>query len=120
MAYVQPLAPGFRYGLGAISGAGATGQLVRLSGDNVLSVNTNPALRSFGILEKTYRDGELCGVFCLGGIYETDVFVGTPAPGDELACDAQTGKLKVKGQGEFAVGEVIAAASGVLRFKLFV
>jgi len=26
----------------------------------------------------------------------------------------------VKGQGEFAVGEVIAAASGVLRFKLYV
>ena len=120
MAYMQPLAPGFRYGLGAISGPGATGQLVRLSGDNVLSVNTNPALRSFGILEKTYRDGELCGVFCLGGIYETDVFVGTPSAGDELACDATTGKLKVKGQGEFAVGEVIAATSGTLCFKLYV
>jgi len=119
MAYVQPLAPGFRYGLGAISGPGVTGQLVRLTGDNVLAVNANPALRSFGILEKKTKDGELGGVFCLGGIYETDVFVGTPAPGDELACDA-TGKLKVKGQGEFAVGEVIAAATGVLRFKLYV
>jgi len=120
MAYVQPLAPGFRYGLGAISGAGSTGQLVRLTGDNVFSVNADPAKRSFGILEKTYKDGELCGVFCLGGVYETDIFVGTPAVGDELACDAQTGKLKVKGQGEFAVGEVIAAVSGVLRFKLYV
>jgi len=120
MAYVQPLAPGFRYGLGAIAGGGATGQLVRLTGDNVLSVNADPAKRSFGLLEKPVKDGELGGVFCLGGIYETDVFVGTPAPGDELACDAATGKLKVKGQGEFAVGEVIAVATGVLRFKLFV
>jgi len=120
MAYVQPLAPGFRYGLGAIAGGGSAGQLVLLSGDNEFSVNTDPAKRSFGILEKTYKDGELGGVFCLGGIYETDVFVGTPAPGDELACDAATGKLKVKGQGEFAVGEVIAAATGVLRFKLYV
>jgi hypothetical protein len=119
MPYVQPLAPGFRYGLGAITGGGSAGNLVRLTGDNEMSVNTDPAKRSFGLLEKTTKDGELGGVFCLGGIYETDVFVGSPAPGDELACDA-TGKLKVKGQGEFAVGEVIAAASGVLRFKLYV
>ena len=120
MAYVQPLAPGFRYGLGKISGPGATGQLVRISGDNVLTVNDDPAERSFGLLEKVNKDGELCGVFCLGGIYETDVFVGSPAPGDELACDAASGKLKVRGQGEFAVGEVIAAGSGFLRFKLLV
>lgn len=118
MAYVQPLAPGFRYGLGAISGGGSAGQLVRLSGDNLFSVNTNPAVRSLGILEKTTKDGELCGVFCLGGIYETDVFVGTPAPGDELACDA-SGKLKVKGQDELAVGEVIAVSATRLRFKLY-
>ena len=120
MAYVQPLAPGFRYGLGAIVGGGQAGQLVRLTGDNAFSVNTDPALRSFGLLERTTKDGELGGVFCLGGIYETNVFVGTPAPGDELACDAATGKLKVKGQGEFAVGEAMASASGVLRFKLYV
>ncbi len=119
MPYVQPLAPGFRYGLGAITGGGSAGQFVLLTGDNEMSVNTDPAKRSFGLLEKTTKDGELGGVFCLGGIYETDVFVGSPAPGDELACDA-TGKLKVKGQDEFAVGEVIAAASGVLRFKLYV
>jgi hypothetical protein len=120
MAYVQPLAPGFRYGLAPLSGAGSCGQLVKLAGPNLLAVNTTPAARSFGILEKPYRDGELAGVFCLGGIYETDQFEGTPAPGNELACDATTGKLKVKGQGEFAVGETISCVSGVLRFKLFV
>jgi len=62
MPYVQPLAPGFRYGLGAIAGGGATGQLVRLTGDNVFSVNADPAKRSFGLLEKTTKDGELGGV----------------------------------------------------------
>lgn len=120
MANVQPLAPGFRYGLGAMSGEGKTGQLVRLAGENTFVVNTDPTKRSFGLLEKSYKDTQLCGVFCGGGIYETDVFVGTPAPGDELACDAATGTLKVKGAGEFALGEVIAIASGLLRFKLFV
>jgi len=120
MPYVQPLAPGFRYGLGTISGAGTAGQLVRISGENLITVNTDPAKRSFGMLERTYKDGEMPGVICSGGIYETDQFVGTPAPGDELACDAATGKLKVKGATEFAVGEVISAGSGVLRFKLFV
>ena len=120
MPYVQPLAPGFRYGLGNISGAGEAGQLVKLSGDNVFTVNDAPAVRSFGMLAKAYKDGEMCGVFCLGGIYETDQFEGTPSAGDELACDADSSKLKVAEEGDFVVGEVILLSNGVLRFKLLV
>lgn len=120
MAYVEPKAPGFRYGLGTISGNGAPGQLVRLSEDNVFVVNDDAAVRSFGMLAGTYKDGEMCGVHCLGGIYETDQYAGNISPGDELACHAETGKLKAASGDEFVVGEAISLQAGILRFKLLV
>jgi len=120
MPYVETKAPGFRYGLGTISGAGTVGQLVKVSDDNVFTVNDNPAVRSFGMLVGTYRDGEMCGVYCMGGILETDQYAGDVSAGDELACDADTGLVKAAGEGEFVVGEAISVSSGVLRFKLLV
>ncbi len=120
MPYVQPMAPGFRYGLGTISGGGETGQLVKLSGENIFSVNDDASARSFGLLVNTYKDGERCGVYCLGGIYETDRFVGTLAAGDELACDAGSSTFKKAAEGDFIVAEAISISAGVLRFKLLV
>eukprot|EP00919_Chromeraceae_sp_WS-2016_P025793 GHVR01060934.1.p3 GENE.GHVR01060934.1~~GHVR01060934.1.p3 ORF type:complete len:121 (+),score=20.99 GHVR01060934.1:133-495(+) len=120
MPYVETKAPGLRYGMGTISGAGTVGQLVKVSDDNVFMVNDDPAVRSFGLLVGTYTDGEMCGVYCMGGIFETDQFAGDISAGDELACDADTGTLKAAEEGEFVVGEAISVASGVLRFKLLV
>jgi len=120
MAYVETKAPGFRYGLGTLAGAGTVGQLVKVSGDNVFTVNDDPAVRSFGVLVGTYEDGEMCGVYCMGGIYETDQYAGDISHGDELACDADTGLLKAAEEGEFVVGEAISVTAGVLRFKLSV
>jgi Uncharacterized conserved protein (DUF2190) len=120
MAYVEPKAPGFSYGLGTISGAGAAGQLVKVAGDNVFAVNDDADGVSFGVLAKPYADGEMCGVYCMGGIYETDQFEGSPTPGAPLACDADTGKLKTLAEGNFVVGQAISLKNGVLRFKLAV
>ena len=120
MAYVEPKAPGFSYGLGTISGAGTAGQLVKVIDHDVFEVNDSAATPSFGLLAKSYTDGEMCGVYCMGGIYETDQFVGTPAAGAPLACDADTGKLKAAGEDEFIVGQVISLQTGILRFKLAV
>lgn len=120
MAFVEIKAPGFSYGLGTISGDGEAGQLVKISGDNLFALNDDSTTRSFGILAKTYKDGEMCGVFCLGGIYETDQYEGSPTPGDALACDASTSKLKTTGDGDFVVAEAISIAAGILRFKLLV
>ena len=120
MAYVETKAPGFRYGLGTISGDGAPGQLVRVSEDNVFVVNDDSAVCSFGVLAGAYTDGEMCGVHCMGGIYETDQYAGNVSPGDELACDAETGKLKAASGDEFLVGEAISLQAGILRFKLLV
>jgi hypothetical protein len=120
MAYVEAKAPGFRYGLGTLSADGTAGQCVRLSNDNVFSVTDDATKRSFGILAASCKKDELCGVFCLGGIYETDQHSGNIAAGDLLGCDAQTGKLKKAGAQDFVAGEAISLVSGVLRFKLLV
>jgi hypothetical protein len=120
MAYVQPQVPGFRYGLGSISADAVAGQCVRLTDANVFSVNDDAAKRSFGILAAACDKDALCGVYCMGGIYETDQYVGEIAVGDTLACDADTGKLKTASGDEFVMGEAISVVSSVLRFKLLV
>ena len=120
MSYVQAMAPGFRYGLGKMDGAGEPGQIVTVAGDNVFSVASDPTARSFGLLERKIKDGEMPGVFCLGGIYETDAFVGSPAAGNKLAADAETGHLKTASEGDFVLAEAISVESNVLRFKLLV
>jgi hypothetical protein len=120
MAFIEVKAPGFRYGLGAISADAAVGLCVRLTGDNVFTVNDDATKRSFGVLAGSCRKDELCGVFCQGGIYETDQYTGNVAAGEALGCDAQTGKLKKAGAQDFVLGEAISVVSGVLRFKLLV
>jgi Uncharacterized conserved protein (DUF2190) len=119
MAHLQPLSPGFRYGLGLISGVGEMGQVVKLEGDDLFSVNTSPSTTSFGVLAGTYKDGEMCGVYCQGGIYDTDQHSGTIAAGDDLACDS-TGKLRKAATEEKVVALAMSFQSGTLRFKLLV
>jgi len=120
MAYVEAKAPGFRYGLGSMAADATAGQCVRLSNDNVFSVTDDATKRSFGILAAACQKDALAGVWCLGGIYETDQYSGNIAAGEVLGCDAQTGKLKKAGAQDFVVAEAISVASGVLRFKLLV
>ena len=112
---------GLAYGDGAMQGEGSTGQVVRLVGADLFAVNTDPAQRSFGLLMKSYKAGELPGVYCQGGIYETDVFEGTPAPGSLLKTSA-TGKLAAGtiAAGEEAVAQAISVVDGVLKFRLVI
>jgi len=120
MAYVEPKAPGFRYGLGTISADAVAGQCVRLTDANVFSVNDDAGKRSFGILAASCDKDALCGVYCMGGIYETDQYSGNISAGDALGCDANTGTLKAASGDDFVMAEAISVVSGVLRFKLLV
>ena len=45
---------------------------VRLTDANVFSVNDDAGKRSFGILAASCDKDALCGVYCMGGIYETE------------------------------------------------
>lgn len=121
MAYLEAKLPGCRYGLGTLSEAGTVGQCVVLSGDNEFKLNDDGTVESFGLLAADCAEDELAAVWFGGGIYETDQYSGTPAAGDDLACDNSTHKLvKAAGEGTVVIGKCISLVAGVLRFKLLV
>ncbi len=118
MSYITPVHQGLSYGDGTLQGAGALGQVVRLVGNDRVAVNTDPALKSFGILAKDYKDGDMPGVYCNGGVYETDVFDGTIQAGDDLKVSTN-GKLSSGVQeGEHVIARAIAVEGGLLKFRL--
>jgi len=118
MAYLTPNHQGLCYGDGYMSGAGSLGQVVRLVSHDRFAVNTDPTLKSFGILAKDYTDGQMPGVYCNGGIYETDVFEGVVQPDDDLKVSAH-GKLCAGVQaGELVIARAISLESGLLKFRL--
>ena len=121
MAYVDPKFPGVAYGMGIITADGAAGQFVRLSGQDEFALTDVPTTRSFGVLYKDAKTGEMCTVFTGGGIYETDAYGGAISPGNLLKVDATSKNLVAGvGAGDVAVAEAISVQSGVLRFKLLV
>ena len=97
------------------------GQVVRIVGSDLFAVNTDPAQKSFGLLVKAYKSGELPGIFCQGGIYETDVFDGTPTPGSYLKT-GPNGRLTAGaiGVGEEAIAQTVSIADGILKFRLLI
>jgi len=120
MAFINPTHRGLAYGDGYLRGDGQLGQVVRVVGDDLFAVNTDPTKRSFGILMKNYKNGEMPGIYCDGGVYETDVFEGTVNPGDDLKVSAN-GKLTAGAQvGEDVVAQAISVQGGVLKFRLLV
>jgi hypothetical protein len=59
-------------------------------------------------------------IFCLGGIFETDVFEGTVNPGDDLKVSA-AGKLTADAQeGDEAIARAISVSGGTLKFRLLI
>ena len=121
MAFINADHPnGVSYGDGYMQGDGALGQLVKVVGDDLFALSTDPKKRSYGLLMKDYANGEMPGIYCGGGIYTTDVFTGAIVAGDELIV-GNDGKLaKRTANDQILVGEVISVSGGVLKFKLLI
>jgi hypothetical protein len=121
MALVNPCHRGTAYGDGYMQGDGAAGQVVAIAGNDLFAVNDDPNVASFGILIKDYKSGDMPGIYCGGGVYETDVYEGTINAGDDLKV-SQNGKLTggVIVEGEYIVARAISVAGGVLKFRLLV
>ena len=120
MAFINAAHRGLAYGDGYLQGDGELGQLVKIAGNDLFTVNTDPATPSFGILIKGYKSGEMPGIFCMGGVYETDVFEGTISADDDLKVSAG-GKLTAGvGAGDQVVARAISVASGTLKFRLLI
>jgi hypothetical protein len=91
-----------------------------LVGNDLFAVNIDPTVKSFGVLIKDYKAGEMPGIFCMGGVYETDVFEGTINAGDDLKV-SENGKLIAGVQaGEEIVARAISISSGTLKFRLLI
>lgn len=120
MAFLNPCHRGLAYGDGYMQGAGTTGQIVRLVGNDLFAVNTAADQRSYGVLIGNYANGDMPGVFCNGGVYETDVFEGTIAAGDPLKVSANGRLTAGVVAGDFIVAEAISVQGGILKFKLLV
>lgn len=72
MAFMNPCHRGLAYGDGYMQGDGAKGQVVKIAGSDLFAVNDDPTVPSFGILIKDYKAGDMPGINCNGGVYETD------------------------------------------------
>lgn len=121
MSFINPCHRGLAYGDGYMQCNGQLGHLVSLAGNDFFTVNTNPEVRSFGILIKDYAVAEMPGIYCNGGVYETDVFEGTIIPGDDLKVSC-TGKLTGGNirNNDFVIAQAISVQSGVLKFKMLI
>ncbi len=120
MAFLNPNHRGLAYGDGYMQGAGSCGQLVKLVGNDLFAVNTDSTAKSFGVLIKDYKAGEMPGIFCMGGVYETDVFEGTINADDDLKVSAN-GKLTAGvAEGDEVVARAISLSSGTLKFRLLI
>ncbi len=94
--------------------------MVRIVGNDLFAVNTTPTAKSFGILIKDYKNGEMPGIYCMGGVYETDVFEGTVNPGDDLKVSAN-GKLTAGVQaGEEVIARAVSVSGGTIKFRLLI
>ena len=120
MSFLNADHPGVAYGDGTMSGAGTLGQIVKVAGDDTFEVNTDPTVRSFGILRKDYADGVMPGIWTGGGVYTTDVFEGTINPEDDLKVSANGMLTAGVVAGDLVVAQALSVSGGVLKFKLLV
>ena len=120
MSYVKPLFPNnVRYGLGTAGEDVSAGHGATLTDHDVFAHADSTAF-VFGLFVKDTAQGKMPGIYCCGGIYETDVFEGTLSYGDPLKMSANGKLTKSTEDSDQIVGHVISVVSGVLRFKLFV
>ena len=120
MSYINPCHRGLAYGDGYMQGEGLKGQVVRIVGSDLFAVNTDPTQKSFGLLITDYKDGEMPGIYCMGGVYETDVFEGVINPGDDLKVSANGKLTSGVAAGEEVIARAISVSDGMIKFRLLV
>lgn len=120
MAIINSCHHGLAYGDGYMQGDGQMGQVVRLVGNDLFTVNTDSETPSFGILIKDYKGGDMPGIYCDGGVYETDSHEGSINPGDELMVSANGYLTNGVGNNDQVIATAISVSGGVLKFKMHI
>ena len=120
MPFLNPSHRGLAYGDGHMQGDGAIGQAVRVAGNDLFAVNTDATAPSFGLLVKDYKSGDMPGIYCDGGVYETDVFDGNITPGADLKV-SPNGRLTAGiGNNDIVIARAISVSGGTLKFRLLI
>ena len=120
MPYINPNHRGLAYGDGYLQGEGKCGQFVKLVGNDLFAVNIDATAKSFGVLIRNYKAGDMPGVFCQGGVYETDVFEGTIHANDDLKVSANGILTSGVGTTDLVVARAISISGGTLKFRLLI
>ena len=120
MGYVTPQHRGLAYGDGYLQADATAGQVLKLVGNDLFAVNTDPTMASFGVLAADTKAGEMPAVFCQGGVYETDVYEGAITAGADRKVSAAGQLTAGGGAGEESVARAINVGSGILKFRLLV
>lgn len=120
MPSLNPSHRGLAYGDGHLQGDGATGQVVRIVGNDLFAVNTDPTKKSFGVLVKDYKNGEMPALYCMGGVYETDVFDGAITAGQDLKVSANGRLTAGVATGDEVIARAISLSGGTLKFRLLI
>ena len=120
MSFINPNHRGVAYGDGHMQSAGTLGQVVKIVGSDLFAVNTDATVKSFGILIKGYATGDMPGIYCMGGVYETDVFEGTINPNDDLKVSANGVLTAGVGAGDEVIARAVSVSGGTLKFRLLI
>ena len=120
MTMINPDHRGLAYGNGHMQGEGQLGHVVKIVGDYLFAVNTVTTVNSFGLLITNYKNGDMPGIYCQGGVYETDVFEGTINPGDDLKVSANGLLTSGVAAGEEVIARAISASGGTIKVKLLI
>jgi hypothetical protein len=111
--------PGVQYGQAALKGPAVPGQILKLVGNDQVSVVSGASDIPIGVLSRTdlkiadaaaqgATDTTPCVISMNGSVITTDQFTGTPAAGNLLTFDASTAKFKVATTGSRVVGQCLS------------
>ncbi len=120
MAFINPCHRGLAYGDGYMQADGQLGQVVSAVGNDLFAANINPRDPSFGILIKDYKAGDMPGIYCDGGVYETDAYEGTISAGEELRVSPNGFLTNGVGNNDKVVAQAISVQDNVLKFRLLI
>ena len=112
---------GIAYGDGYVQGSAASGQVMRIVGDDIFAVADDATEPVFGVLYADVKDGDMPTIYTDGGVYETDNFTGSIQAGELLKVHNANGNLtNGVGAGDQVVAKAISMSGGVLKFRLLV
>lgn len=101
-----------------MSAPGLIGQLVAITGNKVVTVNLDPAVRPIGILSAGAAAGATAPLLLGPAVYKTNVYDPAILAGDWLTTSAAGYLTPVAAPTDYAIAQAVDVTTGVLTFRL--